>query len=463
MATPLTLSPGNGLGRLALGLPLPAVIAYLKRESLQFSKYELKFSDKTPFDYDVVLNLIHNGLALRFDPLSQRLKSIELYDFDKLSLTYEGALFNSPTIVPTFLLIYKLFGPTYPGEYDADKLRYTLKYPGVSFVFPIPQQFAPLKNLADLPISFPDGTTPVVSRIYLYSSNPAPVAAKPSTPTPAAATTATSSSASAARGGGNGRKESSNATAGGPEWKHAIAPRLGPFDTYFERVVIKPGFGLQFPDRGGQVCLQATCQDVLGEMGRPEDVTTKQRDKMGIHRNGSGEQGPLSTNPDYVWNYFSMGIDMVFDGTTHRVKKMILHSNMLGHHHVNLYARCNFEISSGTAGTGSASASASAPASASALGSSTASPSNGTFANAASRNVGSSSKAMGSKHTASTPLDLTAKWDKVQEQLGKPLGPPVIFNPSPNHNPFGSTSYYAIGHMVFEIMKNGYMASVMIV
>lgn len=34
---------------------------------------------------------------------------------------------------------------------------------------------------------------------------------------------------------------------------------------------------------------------------------------------------------DYFYNYFHLGIDVLFDGSTHRCKKIILHSNVPGH------------------------------------------------------------------------------------------------------------------------------------
>nr|KAJ3406169.1 hypothetical protein HK105_003598 [Polyrhizophydium stewartii] len=358
----LAVHPGKGLGRLALGLPLPAVIAYIKREAAVFRKYELKFGDQSPFDHPIVLNLLHNGIALRFDPVSQRLGSIEIYDFDKMSLSYGGSLFNSPAIVATFLLVYKTFGPTFPGEYEQDKFRYTLKYPGICFVFSIPAAFTPLQNTSDLPISFPDGSTPVVERIFIYC---------------------------------------------GDSLASATVPSLGPSDLYNELVLVhvgSPWFMASFISGCmlTEIALGATCQDVLAEIGPPEDVVGKRRDKMGIHR--------IAATQD-----FSMGVDLVFDATYHRVRKIILHTNMLAHHDVNLYARCNFDILPPP----SPKSQAPSPAS----------------------------------------ISCTSKWDEIQSILGKPLGPPVIFKRDPNHNPFGSTSYYGFNGLIFEIMKNGHIAS----
>jgi hypothetical protein len=47
---------------------------------------------------------------------------------------------------------------------------------------------------------------------------------------------------------------------------------------------------------------------------------------------------------DYFYNYFSRGIDILFDGQTHRIKKFVLHTNFPGHTDFNCYIKCNFFI-----------------------------------------------------------------------------------------------------------------------
>jgi hypothetical protein len=44
---------------------------------------------------------------------------------------------------------------------------YTLKYPGISFLFPIPESFLPLKP-NELPFLSEDNTTPILTRIQIY-------------------------------------------------------------------------------------------------------------------------------------------------------------------------------------------------------------------------------------------------------------------------------------------------------
>lgn len=45
---------------------------------------------------------------------------------------------------PTFVRVYRHFGPTYPGSFDEQRLVYRLSYPGVVFEFSVPEERADL-------------------------------------------------------------------------------------------------------------------------------------------------------------------------------------------------------------------------------------------------------------------------------------------------------------------------------
>ncbi|KAJ3281464.1 hypothetical protein HK104_011459 [Borealophlyctis nickersoniae] len=237
----LELIPGAAAGPFRLGAAVGDVIKVLQDREPEIPKVEFMFSDMEPLSVDLVLNLPRNGVCLRFDPRSQRLKLIELYDFAKLWLLYQGNDFNSAKNLPTFLLIYKIFGPTYPGVYDEKQSRYIFRYPGITFIFPVPPQYVHLPTKStDLPLSFPDGTTPVVNRIYIYAGDSHQKAAAPSEP-------------------------------------------LRPSDLYFEQVSIMIGESVTFSRRGCSIAFGAPTQDVLAELGRPAHVMFKEDDKMRIH------------------------------------------------------------------------------------------------------------------------------------------------------------------------------------
>jgi hypothetical protein len=47
---------------------------------------------------------------------------------------------------------------------------------------------------------------------------------------------------------------------------------------------------------------------------------------------------PIQDAVDYFYNYFHLGFDVLFDGVTHRCKKIVLHGNVPGHFDFQRYA-----------------------------------------------------------------------------------------------------------------------------
>lgn len=86
-----------------------------------------------------------------------------------------------------------------------------------------------------------------------------------------------------------------------------------------------------------------SCQDVLSMLGSPHKVFYKSEDKMKIHSPSPHKQVPSKCN-DYFFNYFTLGVDILFDANTHKVKKFVLHTNYPGHYNFNIYHRCEFKI-----------------------------------------------------------------------------------------------------------------------
>ncbi|KAF9298270.1 hypothetical protein BGZ88_007304 [Linnemannia elongata] len=335
----LAIAPGKHLGWFRLGTSLWDIIRLLRDQAALIPVVELKYSDDHPFTADIVLRLASNGIELRFEPLSQRLKLIKVDDFSRLRLTYQGGEVSSTKALPTFLLAYKLFGPTYPGEFDGSKHLYTLSYPGLSLVFPIPEKHMLLyQSSADLPLEFPDGTTPVASHMYIYygadwsSATPVPIA-----------TLVRNIQDSSSPGHHSGR--------------------FGEGKVELERVIAKINHGavLQFTGTGQtQKCMillhVTTPQDLLADLGSPASIYYKEEDKMKIHsetkespriqqeedgilgemddigydRTNKPAEGSQQPN-DYFYNYFHLGMDVLFDGSTHRCKKIVMHTNVPGH------------------------------------------------------------------------------------------------------------------------------------
>lgn len=133
---------------------------------------------------------------------------------------------------------------------------------------------------------------------------------------------------------------------------------------------------------------------------------------MKIHSPNAHRKASLLKS-DYFYNYFTFGIDLLFDARHNRVKKFILHTNFPGHYNFNMYHRCEFALSL------------------------------------------SSSKP--------SPVHITpySKWEGVAN-LFNPAERPVVLNRASSTNttnPFGSTFCYGYQDIIFEVMPNGHIAS----
>ena len=69
-------------------------------------------------------------------------------------------------------------------------------------------------------------------------------------------------------------------------------------------------------------------------------VCTKDNDAVKIHSAATENTGPA----DYFYNYFHLGVDVLFDGRSHMMKKVILHTNHPTHELFSQYARCFFQV-----------------------------------------------------------------------------------------------------------------------
>lgn len=91
-------------------------------------------------------------------------------------------------------------------------------------------------------------------------------------------------------------------------------------------------------------------KDVMSVLGQPEGVYVKERDHVAIYREATEHDRDLEPTPfepsarDYFYNYFSAGIDILFDGKHHRAKKFVLHTNFPGHPEFNVYHKCQFHL-----------------------------------------------------------------------------------------------------------------------
>ncbi|KAI3502852.1 hypothetical protein L1887_31208 [Cichorium endivia] len=380
----LDLRPGLGIGPFSLGMPICEAFAQIEQQPNIYDVVHVKYFDEDPLKLDVVISFPDHGFHLRFDPWSQRLRLIEIFDVKRLQMRYATSLIGGPSTPATFVAVYAVFGPTFPGIYDKERGVYTLLYPGLSFAFPIPSQYTDCchNGEAELPLEFPDGTTPVTCRVCIYDS-------------------------------------SADSKVGvGKLMNKASAPPLPNGSLYMEEVHVKLGEELWFTVGGQHIPFGASPQDVWTELGRPDGIHQKQVDQMVIH-SASDPRPKTTLCGDYFYNYFARGFDILFDGQTHKIKKFVLHTNYPGHADFNSYIKCNFVIHATD------------------------------FDGAFHQDINSSK----SRITPAT------KWDQVKEILGD-CGRAAIQTQGSTSNPFGSTFVYGYQNVAFEVMKNGYIATV---
>ncbi|XP_078160931.1 PHAF1 protein At3g51130 [Carex rostrata] len=384
-AITLDLRPGQGIGPFSLGMPISEAFAQIEHQPNIYDVVHVKYLDEEPLKLDMVISFPDHGFHLRFDPWSQRLRLIEIYDVKRLQMRYATNLIGGPSTLATFVAVYALFGPTFPGIYDSERGIYTLFYPGLSFAFPIPGQYTNFFNkgevLAELPLEFPDGTTPVTCRVSIFDG-------------------------------------SSDGKVGvGSSMDKAVVPPLPTGSLYMEEVHAKLGDGIWFTVGGQHIPFAASPQDIWTELGRPCGIHQKQVDQMVIH--SASDPRPRTTLcGDYFYNYFSRGIDILFDGQTHKIKKFVLHTNFPGHSDFNSYMKCNYVIYD-------------------------------------AETEGAVQPGTRTKNCI-TP---STKWDQVKEILGDG-GRAAIQTQGSMNNPFGPTFVYGYQNIAFEVMKNGYIATV---
>ncbi|GAA0144074.1 hypothetical protein LIER_04608 [Lithospermum erythrorhizon] len=380
----LDLRPGKGLGPFSLGMPICEAFAQIEQQPNIYDVVHVKYFDEDPLKLDIVISFPDHGFHLRFDPWSQRLRLIEIFDVKRLQIRYSTSVIGGPSSLATFVAVYALFGPTYPGIFDKERSVYTLFYPGLSFAFPIPGQYNDCchDREAELPLEFPDGTTPVTCRVSVYDNN------------------------------------TDSKVGVGSLMEKACVPPLQAGSLYMEEVHVKLGEELWFSSGGQNIPFGASPQDVWTELGRPCGIHQKQVDQMVIH--SASDPRPRTTLcGDYFYNYFKRGLDILFDGKTHKIKKFVLHTNYPGHSDFNSYMKCNFVI----------------------------------YTSEGDRLFHQDMST--SKHTI-TP---DTKWDQVKEMLGD-SGRAAIQTQGSASNPFGSTFVYGYPHIALEVMKNGHIATV---
>ncbi|XP_035451638.1 PHAF1 protein CG7083 isoform X1 [Spodoptera frugiperda] len=418
----LEIVPERSLGcdawEFVLGMHFSQSVAIIQSQVGTIRGVQVLYSDQNPLSVDLVINMPQDGIRLIFDPVAQRLKVIEIYNMKLVKLRYSGMCFNSPEISPSIEQVEHCFGATHPGLYDSQRHLFALNFRGLSFYFPVDSKFEDMflfqpgyaHGLGSL--QFPNGGSPVVSRTTIYY--------------------------------GSQHQQASSSSPGGV--CGAPLPEL-PLSCYRHQLHLRrcdvlrsatatqglrlhmftegPGRSLSEGGAGRSVCrvvrFGSSAQRVCAALGAPARTYYKADDKMRIHRPTARRRPPPAS--DYFFNYFTLGLDILFDARTHQVKKFVLHTNYPGHYNFNMYHRCEFEL--------------------------TVQP-----------DKCDSNSLVESR--GAVCITAYSKWEVVSRALRVAERPVVLNRASSTNttNPFGSTFCYGYQDIIFEVMSNNYIASI---
>jgi len=414
----LDLVPGRSVGPFSLGMAISEALSIIK-VTREISRADIKFNQENPMSSDIFIDLSKDGTLLRFDAVTQRLKVVEVYNAQLVRLRYNREVVCGPDVDATFALIYDRFGSSFPSPY-CNGFYYLHYLAGLSFTFPIPAQFKDIYATPDeLPFEFPDGSgSPIASRILVYHP---------------------------------GQRHKVSSLPKQPMEFDAAASVGSSTSSMSSMVLSKPALvatvlsGVEL-ENGPTITFDSSVQDVVSLLGEPTVVHRKTEDKMRIHSQDNSVRPLL----DYFYNYFDLGFDLLFDGVSHTVKKIVLHTNFPCHYDFNRYTKCDFRIDfpegydSEAVGVGHL----------------VPSTSNELLAPAREEPVLLIEEPL---HPEEADDILSVfphtKWSSITRALGEP-GKPVVHHRGTVANPFGQTYFFGYKGVVFEIMKNEYIASV---
>ncbi|KAF9515226.1 hypothetical protein BS47DRAFT_1342130 [Hydnum rufescens UP504] len=333
----LELRPGQGLGVFELGASLWNVIDLLREDKTRYPHIDVKYDNHNPSTSPIILHL-RPHIDLLFSPLAQRLHTISVRRLrhlpnstapTTLTLRYsqhgdtlngvgqtagpgvvkETVVLSSPNTVLRRASVNKIFGPTYPGD--------TLSFPGIWFGFD------------------EDGSTPGGIASRSISGSPPTIATVTGVHADRNAEVKRVVICQRSKEAGDTMGEIAECPAMDGELRTAIVePRKGVKLFFYSTAHDQPLPPVYI--RIGHT----TSEDLLCDLGPPLRVFYKEDDRMTIH----AARGPQEPDEGYFYNYFQHGIDVLLSGTTHKVRKIILHSNVPGSYQFQRYKRCPWEI-----------------------------------------------------------------------------------------------------------------------
>ncbi|XP_057366695.1 PHAF1 protein CG7083-like [Daphnia carinata] len=403
----LEVIPERSLGcehwEFILGMQFSQAVCICMSQVAIMKRVQVIYNENDPLASDLILSLTLDGIRLLFDSVSQRLKVIEIFAMNLIKLKYCGLVFNSSDVIPTIDQIDHSFGATHPGIYDPEKRIFTLNFRGLSFTFPVEQASEPrcVRGLGSL--QFTNGASPVASKMFIFSGNSLIDSKPPPLPISCFFSHPYLQGLEVIRHNGCTSGIKLSLICEGPS--QVLEPR--------RHACVQ------------ELCFGASAEDVLTLLGAPSRVFYKDEDKMRIHSPQAHRRAPASFS-DYFYNYFTLGLDALFDGKYHKLKKFVLHTNYPGHYNFNMYHRCEFKLQLPTKPIST-----------------------------------DNSKLIDLSPTFIT-VSAYSRWDEVCEKV-QPSSRPIVLHRSSSTNttnPFGSTFCYGVEDIIFEVMPNNLIASV---
>jgi len=267
--------PGIRVGPFKLGMSLVEILSIVKSRppnGSQIKKTLVYFSRTYPVDRPIILDIQMFGVKLRFEPKSQKLFIIDVYDISKLSVSFQGHMVGgkhkSSIDAATLKNLYGILGITHSGfrREELGKDAFCLQYPGLLIAFRVPE----METFSGIPLVLSDGSSPEAMRLVVH------------------------------------------------DFEFPKQPLKMIKERPFE-VIIKDDEPVRINFKNLRVSLilgQSHSQDILTALGQPSKVHLKQPDPLGTKARRQGESNNVEDTGDYFLNYFDLGIDILLDGAS---------------------------------------------------------------------------------------------------------------------------------------------------
>lgn len=407
---------------------------------------------------DYVIELSSFGVSLRFNPILQILTSIRFSKMDEVILQYpmgssgQVSTFSLPKKVATVENVYQTFGPTTHGKFESGYQHYVLEYPGLAFVFAVPANESELYSRNSLEVPSMEATLSLSFPLVALYCRPSDKEAQILT-----------------------RDDALREL----ERRPYVEVQLGQSIAFYYPMSDRPGLTKT-------IMFGTHVQDVITSIGLPDARFTKPATAFSSSRvpnapgNGANDLSTVLPEPDYFFNYFDLGVDILFDGSLHVAKKFILWTNLPSQPDFVRYSKCHYAIetralsasSSSSSIRGSSNVLPPVPENIFPIGDEIAVNRAAIPEEEEAEHFGNPAPVLvepmappvhrvdelrgsrplaNSEHIIPPTITPQMKWPEIQTVLGPPTGNPYWF--PAREGAFGGMTYYAYSTVIFEVMK----------